>query len=1857
MITVVFLIVLVMSSGETAPSLERLRAVRGGHRGVVTRLVKEAEVILREETPTPEQRGQLTVIKQQLEGKLNLLRDMDEKIMNLCELDAIETEINESETIVAKIIDCKLKIEQFSAVSPPAVVPPSPAAVAPSTPQANARLPKLILPKFKGDVKNWTSFWDSFKSAVHNNESIPKVDKFNYLNSLLEGTAYKTVQGLPLTEANYDSAVAMLKDRFGDPQQIICAHMEGLMKVVNCGSDRSNILRVVYDKVMVHIRGLEAVGITSEQYGSFLIPVIMAKLPHEIRLRIARETGKEAWKIDNVLTMLKQEVEAREVSEGASIASPKPAPQPPRVPPTVSSFLTTNRKPQCVYCEGEHYSASCTKVTEVKDRKDILLKAGRCFNCLKLRHKLKDCDNPRNCRHCNRRHHQSICDRQPPPPPPKPTDNAEPTVNATTNTDSRPNKGKRVILLQTARAIAVGPAGRVPVRILFDSGSQLSYVTKTLKERLGISPIRKEKLHLNTFGSASFDSRSCDVVKFQIEALNGGEVLDIVAHTSPVICSSLPAVVNACEYEHLNGLELADGESPDSRKSIDLLVGSDYYWSIVTGDTVVGDVGPVALGSKLGWLLSGPLNEYGSTLIVQSNLVITPDVVNPMMPNDDPLTSMLHRFWDTESLGITDKDDNQEQCSFLERLQYNCNNRYEVALPWKEDHPCIPDHFVLSLNRLRYLQNKLLKSPQILKEYDSIIRDQLKCGIVEPAVKHGVHTPEGIVPMNSGKSVHYLPHHGILRQDKQTTKLRIVYNGSAKTASDAVSLNDCLKTGPNLIPKLFDILIRFRWHAVALTADIEKAFLMVEIAPNDRDMLRFLWLENPLDANSQVLHLRFARLVFGLRPSPAILGSVISHHLEKHLSQYPEVIPTIKDSFYVDDMISGGRTVDEAFKIYDVARQVMLDGGFNLRKWNSNSPELLTRIRSSTGQLDKASGMSAACVEEKVPSYSLNCDDQGTKQLKLLGVVWNSESDHFTFSFSGIMSLVSSLPATRRSLLKITSSIFDPLGFLAPFVIRLKILFQALCCHELGWDQPLEGESLKQWKEILGEFMTLNDVQVPRCYFDGDRAPNAIEFHGFSDASEHAYAAVLYLRVVNINGAVVTRLVAAKTRVAPLKKQSIPRLELLGTLILTRLVNTVLKSCPQEVKVTYWTDSTTALYWIKSDKVWKQYVSRRVCEIRSTTLRDQWRHCPGILNPADFPSRGLKARKLFDCTPWWEGPLFLKSHVEDWPPQIDPQMSDVAALTELVKSPQARTHVLAVVSGNTLNLFDIIDCQKFSSLNRLLRVTARVLHFVEMIRGRTNDASPASEHCNSMLGATELNRAEVLWIRCVQAQAFEKEIAYLKGSTTTGKSPYVDQFGLFLDDQNLLRCKGRINEAKLSITEKNPILLPSKHHIVKLLVGEMHTRTKHGGVNDTLVALREHYWVLRGRQIVRSVVRSCVVCKKLEGLPYCSPPSPDLPACRVSDDPPFSHVGLDFAGPLYYSGTIDQKDTSKAYICLFTCASTRAIHLELTRGMNVDSFLLAFRRFVGRRGLPATLLSDNAKTFKSSAKEIRAICRSTEVYQYLTDQRTTWKFIVPRAPWWGGFWERMVRSVKRCLKKIVGRSTLQFEELATLLVEIESVINSRPLTYVYDDQEGISYALTPAHLVYGRRLATTPNASHLEVCSTHKTLTRRARNQRHLLTQLINCWRKDYLLNLREFRGSKLKNQQCAVNVGDVVILKDDNVKRVFWKLGRIIELLKSSDGNVRAALVDVANENGPPKVLKRSIVHLIPIEVTDVEREATTATDFMKSSTAAPEAAIEEVRTEQVDTAALTDAPSTGRPRRQAAVLGEAVRRTWTGY
>jgi len=335
----------------------------------------------------------------------------------------------------------------------------------------------------------------------------------------------------------------------------------------------------------------------------------------------------------------------------------------------------------------------------------------------------------------------------------------------------------------------------------------------------------------------------------------------------------------------------------------------------------------------------------------------------------------------------------------------------------------------------------------------------------------------------------------------------------------------------------------------------------------------------------------------------------------------------------------------------------------------------------------------------------------------------------------------------------------------------------------------------------------------------------------------------------------------------------------------------------------------------------------------------------------------------------------------------------------------------------------------------------------------------------------------------------------------------------------------------------------------------------------------------------------------------------------------------------------DSDREQKVYVCLFTCASTRAVHLEMVSSLEVNEFISAFRRFSARRGLPATIISDNAKTFKSAAKEVRKLWRSPRLSEYLSLRSVKWKFIVELAPWHGGMWERLVRSTKRCLKKVIGRAMLTYNELYTLLVEVEGVINSRPLTYVSDDTDGIAYPLTPAQLVNGRNLNILPNEGHFEIISTYESLANRAKYHRRILSAFASRWKNDYLVSLLGAYKPRDGSKGSIVNVGDIVILKNDSEKRTFWKLAKILDLFQGQDGVARAAKVQVVTDKGK-KVLNRSVHHLIPLEI--------------KANISASAADISDPHTSTNVDNQNNDRPVSvvGRPRRNAACIGELLRR-----
>ena len=799
-------------------SKEKSIRIRGGHRAYVSKIIESANGIPEHFSGSTSEREKLESFKVTLKDKKEVLKSIYETILEFTKDEDINNEIIEASDIGESINRVCVKINNaLNPVNNAASLSSSNTESAKisssantSTPTIKAKLPKLTLRKLSGDPKSWQSFWDSFEAAVRNNSGVSKIDKFNYLKSLVEGNAASAIDGFALTADNYESAVKLLKDRFADLQIIISSHMEELLNLPAVSDiHKVSKIRQLYDSIETHIRSLRNLGIDSNSYGSLLVPLIVSKLPEEMRLIVARNLEKNEWNIDKLLCKFKLELEARErCNTIPESSSPKPFENRsgryrgklPYSSSTLFSGKGPSSVPYCSYCSKQHTSASCPIVTDVAARRAILRKKGKCFLCLRSGHIIKHCDSQYKCQKCGGHHHISICEKnanKPPAPGGKveqqrdpvrqqqvnqPSTKSETAQGTQTETSTMYVESNTAVLLQTAQSLVgkVGSelVGKHNARIVFDSCSQRSYISNRLRNTLNLETVESENLLIKTFGDEAPKVLTCNRVKFAVTDTKGNDIT-MDAYSVPTICSPISnqsIKVALEEYPHLRGLNLADtpSMSDSSDVEVDILIGADYYWKIITGTTKRGaKPGPVAVLTRLGWVLSGPvIQENQRNPSCTTNLNAThvlridaePVITNPT----DSLYNQLEKLWDLETLGIRDNEFTTES-KFMEEINFN-GKLYEIKLPFREEHPLLPDNHTGSVKRFNSLITRLKAKPNLLQEYDNIIKDQIKSGVVESA--NDVLVPVG--------NVHYLPHREVIREDKNTTKIRVVYDASAK---------------------------------------------------------------------------------------------------------------------------------------------------------------------------------------------------------------------------------------------------------------------------------------------------------------------------------------------------------------------------------------------------------------------------------------------------------------------------------------------------------------------------------------------------------------------------------------------------------------------------------------------------------------------------------------------------------------------------------------------------------------------------------------------------------------------------------------------------------------------------------------------------------------------------------------------------------------------------------------------------------------------------------------------------------------------------------------------------------------------
>ena len=695
--------------------------------------------------------------------------------------------------------------------------------------------------------------------------------------------------------------------------------------------------------------------------------------------------------------------------------------------------------------------------------------------------------------------------------------------------------------------------------------------------------------------------------------------------------------------------------------------------------------------------------------------------------------------------------------------------------------------------------------------------------------------------------------------------------------------------------------------------------------------------------------------------------------------------------------------------------------------------------------------------------------------------------------------------------------------------------------------------------------------KIQRCYVSETIVD--YQLFGFCDASMKAFAAVVYLRTVSASGNIRSMIVASKTRVAPVRIKTktiknedptVPKLELLSCGILTTLMNTVENALDNDINISaklYWTDSTINLDRIRGvGNEYKPFEENQLKKIRSRSDVRCWYYIPTNINPADIPSRGCLSSKLQGYEPWIYGPEIVciadaDYYVYERELQRRPNVPDSAMKT-------TRSDGTTMLSDEcepplaANKLAQMVDLNRFSDFDKATRVAAYVLRFASHSERETGDLT-----CEEISNARKML---IISEQQLDAQSrgkdFEKDKANLR---------------IFVDDDGVMRCRGRIENSDLPYDSKFPIYIPRRSRLAELIVLQAHDAVFHQKVRSTLTEIRTTYWIPRGRQLVKNVLIKCRLCKWLDSPAFSLPPSPPLPDYRMQIAPPFSNVGFDHMGPLWVYDIFCKSKLHKVQVALFTCCVTRMVHLELQPSLDGPACIRAIKRTFARVGYAKRLVSDNHKTF-----------RSKELKTFATKHSIEWKYILELSPHWGGFYERLNRIVKNALRKILRKSKLTYEELETILIEIEGVLNTRPLTYV--DDSDLTEPLTPSHLMYGRNIHA--KSSFGAIDETSAPPTNRIKHVQRLLDQFWKRFSAEYLCSLRERDRVQRRKQDRStiVSVGDIVLIHQKHVGRNSWPLGKVERIICSSDGQVRGA--ELRTESGQ---LNRPINLLHPLEMS----------------------------------------------------------------
>ena len=1377
--------------------------------------------------------------------------------------------------------------------------------------------------------------------------------------------------------------------------------------------------------------------------------------------------------------------------------------------------------------------------------------------------------------------------------------------------------------------------GGYRVRTLIDSGSGSCWITKAILSKINYTVIGHKQLRVRTFGKEVvgrykivqiyFESAHtkyavrCYVIENFLKHILVKGLKDYLRQNTELSEEVISRIVDPTEdvdHEEGTGLVLSHEElslitkETGSRLCIpeQQLILDDTYFGIAISGKVPNSLLKDTHIRQANWVVPEIIESEDpkEIWIYQSDIQEEIETING--PCEDcskrhMLEDQLKILADKEHLGITKSEwQHVDDLAALEHykttMKRHANGQFEVRLPTNEMIDLLKTNEKQAKAKAYKEHNKCLTN----KEYGIGSSNEMlklrKDDFVEKVTKD--------IPI--GKRFHYLSHRAVEKKSSKTTKYRVVMDGSARPSKYDVSLNQTLRKGPNLITNLCKCILQFMIGIFACTADIEKAFLRILIALEDRDLLRFFYPANPLDPNSPMEIWRYKALLFGAISSPFILAAVLDTLVENSdLPQHTK--DALKKGVYVDNLFHATDDERELCHFYRESRDLLEEGGFNLRQWSSNSKDI-----------------------EILAKFQEVWDN--SEFVGALGMLWKPSNDKFYLK----MSLEWDGMWTKRSVLSFVNSVFDPLCKLCPIHIRNRLFLQLLWEDKYKWDQSFEHNTTlaTKWMKLMNETKVASQYSWARPVIVKDHS----ELHVFADASEEAYGAVAY--VVTRNGTDDPKgqvfHMMAKGKVEPLKKvakrDTTPKGELLAIVIAANLVCFLVDAIKQLVgkQVFIWSDSRGALSWCSQKEIKTRFVYNRVNNIRRLLPQATIRYISTKENPADILTRDISAENLLKNNLWWYATDWIWR--KDWKKEyneyiLHPEITDM----NNVQQERVNTILEECFDDKPGDFYDKL--RKYTVYTRWLtiwKVNKKKRESGELEHTKDHIKLKVKWSRNRPTGQ-ELKEAKIMAMKEMQKQCFEKELETLQDGKKV-KFGKCATFQLYLDEQKLIRCHSRTAHRLMQGFSMAPVLVDPEHCFIKEYLKDLHRCNNHAQINSTLNKVRQ---VMHGpglRNAVKKVVSQCMNCRKIRASPYHYPTQPDLPIERYLIEVPFTCTGVDYAGPFEIR---DQGNIIKIWIIIFTCMVTRAVFLKAVKDQSTESFLRALKELDCRRTTPKIIYSDNAATFTLASKILNTIKESEEVEKELANRAIEWKFIPVKAPRFGAIYERLIGIMKVELAKMTGSILFTEHDFKQHLLEIEKFMNHRPLVEVGSDE-----VITPAHMLHGAHLNYDTQFLSLNTDKIFNNMLK-ARKQIPELYREITKKKKifwdrfteQYLENLRFSKDITSNRYAKSPKKGDVCIVYNSRYPKYKWQFGLVLEPITSSDGEIRKCKIKIGDVES-----ERTVDQLFSLELNAEEYAEAVKVKFQKEK----EEKLKKIKEGFIDPVIEIEIPS-DRPRRQMAI------------